>query len=32
MKRRTAMLYEQQKETANLDAAIAANLKDLGYG
>jgi type I restriction enzyme M protein len=32
MKRLTAMLREQQAEAAKLDAAIAANLKDLGYG
>jgi hypothetical protein len=25
-------LREQQKEAVKLDAAIAANLKDLGYG
>jgi type I restriction enzyme M protein len=28
----TATLREQQAEAAKLDAAIAANLKDLGYG
>jgi type I restriction enzyme M protein len=32
MKRLTATLREQQAEAANLDAAIAANLKELGYG
>jgi type I restriction enzyme M protein len=32
MQRLTAMLREQQDEAANLDAAIAANLKELGYG
>lgn len=32
MKRLTAMLCEQQAEAARLDAAIAANLKELGYG
>jgi type I restriction enzyme M protein len=32
MKRLTAMLREQQVEAAKLDAAIAANLKELGYG
>jgi type I restriction enzyme M protein len=32
MKRLTAMLREHQKEAAKLDAAIAANLKELGYG
>ena len=32
MKRLTATLREQQKEGAKLDAAIAANLKELGYG
>lgn len=32
MKRLTATLREQQKESAKLDAAIAANLKELGYG
>jgi type I restriction enzyme M protein len=30
--RLTAMLREQQKEAAKLDAAIAANLKERGYG
>jgi type I restriction enzyme M protein len=32
MKRLTAMLREQQAEAAKLDAAIVANLKELGYG
>jgi len=32
MKRLAATLREQQKEGAELDAAIAANLKELGYG
>ena len=32
MKRRTAMLRGQQAEAAKLDAVIAANLKELGYG
>jgi type I restriction enzyme M protein len=32
MKRLAATLQEQQKEAAKLDAAIAANLKELGYG
>jgi type I restriction enzyme M protein len=32
MKRLTARLREQQKESAKLDAAIAENLKELGYG
>lgn len=32
MARLTATLREQQKEAANLDTAIAANLKELGYG
>jgi type I restriction enzyme M protein len=32
MKRLTATLREQRVEAANLDAAIAANLRDLGYG
>jgi type I restriction enzyme M protein len=27
-----AQLLEQQAEAAKLDAAIAANLKELGYG
>jgi len=32
MKRLTATLREQQAEAAKLDAAIAANLMELGYG
>jgi type I restriction enzyme M protein len=32
MKRLTATLREQQAEAAKLDVAIAANLKELGYG
>jgi type I restriction enzyme M protein len=32
MKRLTATLRKQQVEAAKLDAAIAANLKELGYG
>jgi len=32
MKRLTALLREQQREGARLDATIAANLKELGYG
>jgi type I restriction enzyme M protein len=32
MKRLTAQLHEQQAEAAKLDAAIARNLKELGYG
>jgi len=32
MKRLTATLREQQAEGTRLDAAIAANLRDLGYG
>jgi type I restriction enzyme M protein len=32
MRRLTATLREQQAEAAKLDAAIAANLKVLGYG
>ncbi len=32
MKRLTATLREQQAEAAKLDGAIAANLKELGYG
>ena len=32
MKRLTATLREQQAEAAKLDAAIAANLRELGYG
>ena len=31
MKRLTAMLCEQTAESAKLDAAIAANLKELGF-
>ncbi|PYS15434.1 MAG: DNA methyltransferase, partial [Acidobacteria bacterium] len=31
MKRLAATLREQQKEAVKLDAAIAANLKELGY-
>jgi type I restriction enzyme M protein len=31
-RRLTATLREQQAEAAKLDAAIAANLKELGYG
>ncbi len=31
MKWLTATLREQQKEAAKLDAALAANLKELGY-
>jgi hypothetical protein len=31
-KGRIAMTREQQTEAAKLDAAIAANLKELGYG
>jgi hypothetical protein len=31
-KGRIAMTCEQQAEAAKLDAAIAANLKELGYG
>jgi hypothetical protein len=31
-KGRIAMTREQQAEAAKLDAAIAANLKELGYG
>ena len=31
MKRLTATLREQQKDAAKLDAAIAANLNELGY-
>jgi type I restriction enzyme M protein len=30
--RRVAMLRAQQAEAAKLDAVIAANLKELGYG
>ena len=32
MQRLAAQLREQQKGAASLDAAIAANLKELGYG
>lgn len=32
LRRLTATLREQQKEAAKLDAAIAANFKELGYG
>jgi type I restriction enzyme M protein len=32
MQRLTAMLREQQAEAANLDVAIAANMRELGYG
>ena len=32
MKRLTATLRGQQAEAAMLDAAIATNLKELGYG
>jgi type I restriction enzyme M protein len=32
MQRLAAQLREQQKEAVKLDAAIAANLKELGYG
>ena len=32
MKRLIATLREQQAEAAKLDAAIDANLKELGYG
>ena len=32
MKRLTARLRKQQAEAVRLDAAIAANLKELGYG
>jgi len=32
MQRLTATLRAQQAEAAKLDAAIAANLKELGYG
>jgi type I restriction enzyme M protein len=32
MKRLSATLHEQQVEAAGLDVAIAANLKELGYG
>ena len=32
MRRLVAQLREQQAEGARLDAAIAENLRDLGYG
>jgi type I restriction enzyme M protein len=32
MNRLTATLRKHQKEAAKLDAAIAANLRELGYG
>jgi type I restriction enzyme M protein len=32
MKRLTALLREQQAEAAKLDAPIAVDLKELGYG
>ena len=32
MQRLTATLREQQRKASELDAAIAANLKELGYG
>ena len=32
MRRLVATLREQQTEAAKLDAAIAANLRELGYG
>jgi len=32
MKRLSATLYEQQTEAAKRDAAIATNLRELGYG
>jgi type I restriction enzyme M protein len=32
MKRLTTTSSQQQAEAARLDAAIAANLKELGYG
>ena len=32
MKRLSATLREQQAEAAKLDVAIAANLRELGYG
>jgi type I restriction enzyme M protein len=32
MKRLTAMLREQQAKAAKLDAGIAANLEELGFG
>jgi len=31
-KQQPGMVREQQTEAAKLDAAIAANLKELGYG
>jgi hypothetical protein len=31
-KQQAGMVREQQAEAAKLDAAIAANLKELGYG
>lgn len=31
MRRSNVRLYEQKKEAAKLDAAIAANLRELGY-
>ena len=31
MRRLTATLYQQQAEAVKLDAAIATNLKELGY-
>jgi len=32
MKRLTAKLFDHQAEAARLDAAIASNLRELGYG
>jgi type I restriction enzyme M protein len=32
MRRLMATLFQQQAEAAKLNAAIAANLKELGYG
>jgi len=32
MKRLITTLRDQQKEAAKLDAAIVANLKEIGYG
>ena len=32
MRRLVAQLQEQEAEAAKLDAAIAANLRELGYG
>jgi hypothetical protein len=32
MRRRTATLREQEAKAAKLDAALAANLMELGYG